>query len=619
MSVVDSYDVAILGTGIGGTMLGAILARNGLRVVMIDGGSHPKFAIGESTVPDTSIKMKLIARRFSVPEIGYLSNFYTLRDNISTGSGVKRGFSFLYHRENREQQPQESNQLPTLTAPFGPDCHWLRHETDAYMFATAVKYGAVAYQNTRISEISFDEQGVYLQSNKGQKFFSRYLVDGSGFNSPLSKQMGLRESEPRYKTNTRSLFTHMVNVKPYDEVASAKTTYGFPYPFSQTTLHHFFEGGWFWIIPFNNHPNSTNPLCSVGLTLDRNIYPKTDISPEEEFNKFIQRFPSIAQQFQDAKAVREWISSDRLQYSSKQIVGDRWSLLPSAAGFIDPLFSGGLSLTCAAITKLSDYLLKACVDNNFSRQRFVHYEKLVEDALTHHDRLISSGYSCFTKGFELWNAWFRVWSLGNILAGQGQIRLYCKYLETQDPAYLAEADLPPYNGALASSLQEYKALFDSAISEVEAMQEERQSSEETANRIFKLFENIDIAPAYLKLSSPSSRCPITFTVPSALRLQFWFRSLGQQKLHQYYSDFNLLVLILEVMKYLWRHTKKYTQTLISFPRDLFITWNHDWLNTSKASAVNIASEEISRISSKVNHNRNLKLHLKPETNESFGS
>lgn len=53
-------------------------------------------------------------------------------------------------------------------------------------------------------------------------------------------------------------------------------------------LHHIFKGGWLWIIPFNNHRASTNPLCSVGLQLDPRLYPqREDLTPEEEFRAFI--------------------------------------------------------------------------------------------------------------------------------------------------------------------------------------------------------------------------------------------------------------------------------------------------------------------------------------------
>ena len=46
----DRYHVAILGAGIAGSMLAAVLARNGVRVLLVDAATHPRFAVGESTI-----------------------------------------------------------------------------------------------------------------------------------------------------------------------------------------------------------------------------------------------------------------------------------------------------------------------------------------------------------------------------------------------------------------------------------------------------------------------------------------------------------------------------------------------------------------------------------------
>jgi FADH2 O2-dependent halogenase len=93
---------------------------------------------------------------------------------------------------------------------------------------------------------------------------------------------------------------------------------------------HLFDGGWMWVIPFNNHPSSTNQLCSVGLNMDPRRHPKPDLPPEQEFRAFIRSFPAMAQQFEKAIAIREWVSSDRLQFSSTRAVGDRYCLIPHA-------------------------------------------------------------------------------------------------------------------------------------------------------------------------------------------------------------------------------------------------------------------------------------------------
>ena len=55
------------------------------------------------------------------------------------------------------------------------------------------------------------------------------------------------------------------------------------------TVHHVFDGGWFWIIPFDNAQGSENPLCSIGLTLDMRKYPHRGVPPQQEFEEIVAR------------------------------------------------------------------------------------------------------------------------------------------------------------------------------------------------------------------------------------------------------------------------------------------------------------------------------------------
>ncbi|HYX23886.1 MAG TPA: FAD-dependent oxidoreductase, partial [Thermoanaerobaculia bacterium] len=45
------YDVAVLGSGIAGSTLAAILGRQGFRVLLLEKGTHPRFAVGEAMQP----------------------------------------------------------------------------------------------------------------------------------------------------------------------------------------------------------------------------------------------------------------------------------------------------------------------------------------------------------------------------------------------------------------------------------------------------------------------------------------------------------------------------------------------------------------------------------------
>jgi len=67
------YDIAVIGSGIGGSTLAAILARQGLKVVVFEAGSHPKFAVGESMILETSEVLRAMAEMYDVPELAFFS------------------------------------------------------------------------------------------------------------------------------------------------------------------------------------------------------------------------------------------------------------------------------------------------------------------------------------------------------------------------------------------------------------------------------------------------------------------------------------------------------------------------------------------------------------------
>ncbi len=63
------FDVAILGNGLSGSMLATILGKKGVSVVLIDAEQHPRFAVGESTIPHTSLIISILAEKYDLPEL----------------------------------------------------------------------------------------------------------------------------------------------------------------------------------------------------------------------------------------------------------------------------------------------------------------------------------------------------------------------------------------------------------------------------------------------------------------------------------------------------------------------------------------------------------------------
>ncbi|HEV2843312.1 MAG TPA: tryptophan 7-halogenase [Thermoanaerobaculia bacterium] len=574
-----NYDCIILGSGIGGSMLGAILARNGLNVLMLDSETHPRFAIGEATTPDTNLRLKLLSLKYDLPEIGHLSAFEPLRDNVSPACGVKRAFSFLYHRDGQDQQPLESQQYPTLAPPMGADCHFFRQDTDAYMMTVALKYGARVRQQTRVAEIDFGEDSVSVTTQKGETFTATYLVDATGMRSVLAEKLQLRGDSSQFRTNSRAIYTHMVGVKPYDQVGAPRSVHGLKYPLAQSTLHHIFEGGWFWVIPFDNHKDSTNPLCSVGLVLNREIHPETGMDPEEEFWTHVRRFPAMVRQFEKAQAVRGWVSTGRLQYGSRTITGHRYCLLSHAGFFIDPLYSSGLALTTATVDLLSGKLLAAFRANDFAVENFESLNEFFHKNISYFDSVVGSSFVAF-RDAELWDAWFRVWVVALLIGTELNANTYLSYVETKDPAVLEQSGREPNTILLGGGFPEWREVYEKALAQMDRVRAGEVQPKAAAAMIRGLFKGLPYVPTYFRWHDPAVRTTPAFTVWGMTRMYFWYffktpRAM-RKRLYNWspFTGYGVILKSLRENSRLARNRKR------RYERDVFKAWNEDWTEAS---------------------------------------
>jgi FADH2 O2-dependent halogenase len=440
-------DVLIVGSGLAGSVSAAILARQGRSVVLVDSAAHPRMAIGESMTPQVIEWLHILAVRFDLPELRHLLDHRSVAEHIGPFHGRKQSFGFVRHEAGQEPDPRETTMF-AIPKALTQASHLYRQDTDAHFFRVAARYGARTRQNWRVSDLDFDDFGVTVTGQNGEVFRARYLIDASGHRSLLADKFGLREQPARFKHHSRSLFTHYIGVKPFDDVSHHPESLRPPKhaPWGGGTLHHLIDRGWFWIIPFNNHEGSLNPVTSVGLTMDERVYPRPrDISPEQEFQGFLDRYPAVKRQFQGARRVREWVSTDRLQYSSKQSIGYRWCLMSHAAGFLDPLFSRGLSNTFEVVHALMSRLLPALDEDDFDVERFEYVDRLERGLLHYNDEIVNSSYISFGH-FRLWNAVFRVWA-GFATPGVMRLaRARINYQLSGDLSHLDELEKAPYPG-----------------------------------------------------------------------------------------------------------------------------------------------------------------------------
>ncbi|MEV4410607.1 tryptophan 7-halogenase [Catellatospora sp. NPDC049609] len=507
------YDVAILGSGFAGSMLAVILARQGAKVMIVDTKAHPKFAIGESTIPNMLVSLRTMAIRYDVPELLALSTFSGCQDIISPWHGVKNHFGFLQHQEGK---PQDPGQLTMFNFPklLHETSHMYRQDTDAYLYYAAIKYGADANTNFHVVDVDFDDDGATVTSSRGETVRCRYVVDASGYRSPLADKFHLREEPCRFKHHSRAIWNHFIDMPNTDAVFPRDKKDTPPVPWYEGTVHHLFERGWLWIIAFDNDKSSKNPLCSVGLTLDERRWPRQEgMTPEEDFYYHINKFPDIARQMEGAKPVREWVATDRLQYSSKQTVGDRWVLLAHAAAFIDPLFSRGLSNTCETINVLAWRILAGIKDGDFSAERFREVERRQQALFDGNDKLVNAAYISF-EHYDLWTAVFRTWAWGSNAGAFRAHEAFRKWRKSGDEADLLELEDVKNPGLHWSDHEGYNELFDDMVKQCDDFEAGIISGPQAADNLYQHLREAKYVPKHFGWDDRNLR----FINPTPLKL-----------------------------------------------------------------------------------------------------
>jgi len=409
----SEYDVAIIGAGIAGSSLALILAKQGLSVCVVEKGKHPRFVIGESTVPSTSYGFEYLGTKYDIPEFSAIYHYSGLKAAGVTG-WPKQHFWFGYNELGKPLTAKNEASLFTFLPPRGPDVHTLRADLDHFFIKAFPKYDIDYIDDTSVTDFEAKPDCALLsiEHREGQKntIRAQYVVDASGHASFLAKKFGLRLDDPKMFTNTRSIFSHYKGVKFLDDFLPPNDEMGIIR--DAGTMHHCFDGGWIWSIRFDNE------ITSVGITLDRERWPLDEsITPEEEVQQIINRYPTVKQVLGEAEAVRPVIrtgrkhgGTDRIQFSASKIVGDRFILAPHAAGFVDPLFSTGILLTQAFMARFVPRAIAAKADGNWSQERFQPLEPIFFKELYGIDKIVGGMFRAWKdESPEVFAHYWRLW------------------------------------------------------------------------------------------------------------------------------------------------------------------------------------------------------------------
>jgi tetracycline 7-halogenase / FADH2 O2-dependent halogenase len=435
------FQVVVVGSGFAGSLMAMIAHRLGFFTALIERGRHPRFAIGESSTPLANLLLEEIAADYDLPCIRPLAKWGTWQEQLPRlACGLKRGFTFYHHEWDRPfaPDPQRRRQLLVGASPTEEiaDTHWYRPDFDHYLVQQAQALGVEFLDETILNQTTAEPNGVRLAGMRHRRpieITAEFAVDATGPRGFLSRTLGLGEKTFDSMPATQALFSHFRGVGPLpDTFFSCGQTP--PYPPEQAAVHHVFAGGWVWALKFNNG------ITSAGVAATDAIANGLDFkSGEPAWRRLLERLPSLKEIFGPAQAVIPFVHSPRLAFRGAEAAGSRWALLPSAAGFIDPLLSTGFALTLLGVARLAR-LLTSHWQRPSLRAQLEDYSKLTLLELDAAARLVGALYATMDR-FDLFAhlslLYFAAASFSETARRLGKFHLADSFLLCRHPVFAA--------------------------------------------------------------------------------------------------------------------------------------------------------------------------------------
>ena len=310
--VVSECDVLVIGGGPAGSTVGALLARQGHQVVVLEKEHHPRFHIGESLLPANLPLFEKLGVAEAVKAIGI----------------EKWGAEFVSPWHSNMSQTFRFSDAWLKSMPFSYQVR--RSKFDEILIRNATRLGAEVIEGCRVREVIFapDHSGatVLAQHEDGriQHWRSRFVVDASGRDTLLGKQFNTKRRNPRH--NSSALYAHFSGATRHPGQDEGNITI------------YWFEHGWFWLIPL------ADGATSIGAVVWPH-YLKSRTKPVQDFFlDTIAMCPALALRLAQATLLSAVEATGNFSYACDHTHGPNYLLIGDAFTFIDPVFSSGVML-----------------------------------------------------------------------------------------------------------------------------------------------------------------------------------------------------------------------------------------------------------------------------------
>ena len=345
----EMFDVALIGAGPAGATAATYFANKGFNTLILEKEQFPRFHIGESLLPK------------GIPVL--LENGIDLED-YPTIALKKRGAQFFSSKPGALFRFDFANSLP---GGF-PHAYQVNRDLFDHLLASrAQAKGAKVLYGVKVLDWAEQNESIQISTSAGE-FKSRYLIDASGQSSLMARKAGT-------KSSLRGLgkcasFTH------YERVSSPKALEQFGQGDILVTLTN--NQCWAWAIPLPDQRLSLGVVTKDGEVAQ---------DPETELSNFIQQTSIINEILEGSSRCAPVRRIADFSFYNSQPFTKRTVALGDAFGFLDPIYSSGVTLGICCAQKLAKFVMDQIkTDRPFQLEKYVEqvsraygtFEKIVE-------------------------------------------------------------------------------------------------------------------------------------------------------------------------------------------------------------------------------------------------
>lgn len=310
------YDVVIVGAGPAGTACALYLLKAGLKPLIVEKESFPRYHIGESLTGECGNCLRELGLETQIQAIGW-----PVKYGVTVyGSGAQNSFWVPVQKRNAENHLE-----PTSTWQVR------RSDFDRMLLEAAIERGADVVTGEAITPIVEGDvvNGLRYRTPDGSvtDVHSAVLVDASGQATFLASKSTLTSQKALGPYDRQiAIFTQVKNAQRDAGDAAGNTLL-----FTQKQYH------WGWFIPLDE------AVTSVGIVVPADYFKAANCSKEDFLRKELRTLnPEMSQRIPDLNFVEPVRAIASYSYRVHQFTGKGFLCVGDAHRFIDPIFSFGV-------------------------------------------------------------------------------------------------------------------------------------------------------------------------------------------------------------------------------------------------------------------------------------